>query len=284
MGGRESAGTGPHRADWDFFVSYTRADRKWAEWISWQLEASGYRVLVQAWDMVPGSHWPASMQDGIQYSQRTVAVVSSAYLSSVFGEAEWEAAWLDDPRGFKRKLIPVRVEDCPRPGLLGQVVSIDLFNLGMQESRELLLDKIAAVKVGREKPAEEPEFPGTHVPEVSRPSAPPAFPGSPGRAAGLVASSASPGIRASRGRAQWHASIETAEGDTKGSGILVSARTVLTCARVVDGLDDVRVTFPGVPGVAGLPARVIDLHSRAESGGRGDVALVELANSAPVEP
>ena len=50
----EGAGEGP---GWDFFVSYTQADRAWAEWIAWLLEEDGYRVLVQAWDMVAGSHW-----------------------------------------------------------------------------------------------------------------------------------------------------------------------------------------------------------------------------------
>ena len=39
----------------DFFVSYTSADRAWAEWIAWQLEADGYHVVVQAWDFRPGS-------------------------------------------------------------------------------------------------------------------------------------------------------------------------------------------------------------------------------------
>jgi hypothetical protein len=40
----------------DFFVSYTQADRHWAEWIAWVLEEDGYRVLIQAWDFVPGSN------------------------------------------------------------------------------------------------------------------------------------------------------------------------------------------------------------------------------------
>jgi TIR domain len=31
----------------DFFVSYTGADRTWAEWIAWQLEADGYQVVFQ---------------------------------------------------------------------------------------------------------------------------------------------------------------------------------------------------------------------------------------------
>jgi TIR domain len=32
----------------DFFISHTAADRAWAEWIAWQLEAAGHQVLVQA--------------------------------------------------------------------------------------------------------------------------------------------------------------------------------------------------------------------------------------------
>jgi hypothetical protein len=31
----------------DFFVSYTSADRAWAEWIARQLEQAGYQVIVQ---------------------------------------------------------------------------------------------------------------------------------------------------------------------------------------------------------------------------------------------
>jgi hypothetical protein len=41
----------------DFFISYTSADRAWAEGIAWQLEAEGYAVVVQAWDFTPGRDW-----------------------------------------------------------------------------------------------------------------------------------------------------------------------------------------------------------------------------------
>jgi hypothetical protein len=53
------------RPQWDFFVSYAQADRKWAEWIAWVLEEGGYRVLIQAWDFVPGSNWIQGMQEGV---------------------------------------------------------------------------------------------------------------------------------------------------------------------------------------------------------------------------
>jgi hypothetical protein len=50
----DSAGDG---AAWNFFASYTQAIRTCAEWITWLLEEDGYRVLTQAWGMVPGSNW-----------------------------------------------------------------------------------------------------------------------------------------------------------------------------------------------------------------------------------
>ena len=79
-------------ADWDVFVSYTKSDRGWAEWIAHQLEDSSWRTLIQAWDFVPGTNWAHLMQEGVRRSKRTLAVMSSAYLDSVYGTAEWEVA------------------------------------------------------------------------------------------------------------------------------------------------------------------------------------------------
>ena len=81
------------RAEWDFFISYTQADRAWAEWIAWILEEDGHRVLVQAWDFVPGTNWIQGMQAGTRDAARTIAVLSGEYLESVYGGAEWQAAW-----------------------------------------------------------------------------------------------------------------------------------------------------------------------------------------------
>jgi hypothetical protein len=145
---------------WHFFVSYTQADRAWAEWIAWELEEDGHRVLFQAWDFVPGSNWVVSMQTGMRDAARTIAVLSQAYLGSVYGGAEWQAAWAADPAGRGRKLLPVRVEDCPRPGLLASVTGFDLFGLDDAAARERLLSKVRAALVGRVKPGTRPPFPG----------------------------------------------------------------------------------------------------------------------------
>jgi hypothetical protein len=127
-----------------FFVSYTQADRPWAEWVAWQLEEDGCRVLIQAWDMVPGSNWAHRMQEGVRRASRTVAVLSAAYADSVFATAEREAAWRGDPLGEQRKLVVFRVADCERPGLLSGVVSVDLFGVGKAAARRLSGPRSAA--------------------------------------------------------------------------------------------------------------------------------------------
>ena len=58
----------------DFFVSYTSADRTWAEWVAWQLEQAGYRVIVQAWDFEPGDNFVVRMRDALEQADRTLGV------------------------------------------------------------------------------------------------------------------------------------------------------------------------------------------------------------------
>jgi hypothetical protein len=174
--GGDVGGTGDERFDWDFFVSYTTEDRKWAEWIAWQLEeAGGFRVLVEAWDIVPGMGVVVGVQNGVSRAARTIAVLSEAYTRSPLRTAEWQAAWATDPNGLARKLLVVRVEDCVRPGVLGQVVSFDLFDRSAGEARdELVKWARLAVSGGRAKPAAEPGFPGRFAARAE-----PAFPAAP---------------------------------------------------------------------------------------------------------
>ncbi|HET9256652.1 MAG TPA: FxSxx-COOH system tetratricopeptide repeat protein [Pseudonocardiaceae bacterium] len=144
----------------DFFVSYTKTDRAWAEWIAWELERDRYGVLIQAWDMVPGENWVNSIQDGVARAKRTIALLSPDYLSSTYGKAEWQVAWRDDPVGDQRKLIVLRVAECERPGLLGSIVSADLFDLNEAQTRSELRRVINQAVTGRAKPTDQPPFPG----------------------------------------------------------------------------------------------------------------------------
>jgi hypothetical protein len=164
------------RDKWEFFVSYAQEDRAWAEWIAWVLEADGYRVLVQAWDFVPGSNWIQGMQGGTVDAARTIAVLSPDYLESVYCGAEWQAAWARDVDGKGRRLLVVRVKACDLPGLLAGLVAVDLFGIPEAVARSRLLTMVSAATTGRAKPTVVPGFPSKGVAKPCRPQFPGALP------------------------------------------------------------------------------------------------------------
>jgi TIR domain len=157
----------------DFFVSYTSTDRAWAEWIAWQLEAEGYQVVLQAWDFGPGLDWAHEMQHAITTAERVMAVLSTAYLESAHGEAEWLAFYARDPSGERGLLLPIRVDEVEPPGLLKSRVYVDLVG---RDASSALAALLAAARGARGKPTEAPEFPGDRWLSVSASEAP-RFPG-----------------------------------------------------------------------------------------------------------
>jgi anti-sigma regulatory factor (Ser/Thr protein kinase) len=121
----------------DFFVSYTSADRAWAEWIAWQLESEGYHVRIQAWDFTPGRSWAHEMQQATTTAERVVAVLTASYLESEHGEAEWQVFQTKDPLGKLGLLLPVRVGEVDPPGLLKTRIYVDLVGRGSGPLEEL---------------------------------------------------------------------------------------------------------------------------------------------------
>ncbi|MBV8552172.1 MAG: tetratricopeptide repeat protein [Acidobacteriaceae bacterium] len=133
----------------DFFISYTSADRGWAEWIAWQLDAAGYKVVLQAWDFAAGTNFISQMKAAAE-AKRTIAVYSPAYFKSKFSEAEWSAAFA------KGALVPVRVQPCDIPDFLRPVVYTDLVEMPEAAARERLL---RAVRQTPARPVTAPPYP-----------------------------------------------------------------------------------------------------------------------------
>jgi tetratricopeptide (TPR) repeat protein len=142
----------------DFFISYNKADKAWAEWIAWELEAKGFTTVLQTWDFRPGGNFVLQMQQAATQTQRTLAVLSPDYLTSRFTAPEWAAAFAQDPTGERGLLIPVRVRECQPQGLLGPIVYIDLVDLDAEAAAAELL---AGVEQTRATPSSAPRFPGT---------------------------------------------------------------------------------------------------------------------------
>jgi len=156
----------------DFFISYNKADKEWAEWIAWQVEDAGYSTLIQAWDFHAGGNFVLDMDRAMKQTERTIAVLSPDYLAARYTQPEWAAALLRDPAGAQRRLIPVRVAHCELDGLLAAVTHVDLVGLDQAPARKTLLDRISGERL---KPSREPRFPGAASPP---PRPEPSFPGS----------------------------------------------------------------------------------------------------------
>jgi len=118
----------------DFFISYTRADRDWAVWIAWVLEAAGFTTKVQAWDFPAGSNFIVEMHEAAAETERTIAVLSPEYLGSHFGQTEWAAALAQ-----KKELVPIRVREVEVTGLLAGIIYTDLVGLAGEAARSELL-------------------------------------------------------------------------------------------------------------------------------------------------
>jgi len=148
----------------DFFVSYTGADQAWAEWIAWELERAGYTTVLQAWDFVAGTNFAHAMHEAATAADHTLAVLSPAYLDSRFGEAEWLAAFITDPLGKGRRLLPVRVEACEPKGLLAGITYVELVGLDEAAARVRLTEEVAGALRGHRRPVNRPRFPAATTP------------------------------------------------------------------------------------------------------------------------
>jgi hypothetical protein len=114
------------------------------------------------------------MQRAATETDKTIAVLSSNYLQAAYTQSEWGAAFVNDPRGIDRKLIPIRVAECEPTGILKPIVYVDLIGLTEEDARAALLGAFSE----RAKPESAPAFPGGPTPPTSHATAAqPAYPG-----------------------------------------------------------------------------------------------------------
>ncbi len=149
----------------DFFISYSKDDRRWAEWIAWQVEEAGYTTIAEAWDFKPGANFVTKMHKALKMTDRVIMVASEKYFDSKFTKGEWTAAYAEN----SDKLIMVRISDYKPDGLLRPVIYIDLFGLNEEDAKEGLLKGIKKIQ---SKPSTQSPYPGSSLWENPR------FPGS----------------------------------------------------------------------------------------------------------
>jgi len=149
----------------DFYISHDKQDREWANWITWQLEKKGgYTCINPSWDFLAGSNLVHDVHEAIQQARCTLAVFSPNYLKSPSTQAEWAAAFQQDPTGKSGKLLPILVGECELQGLLASIIPIDLMQCDAQTALSRLLTGVGRTPV---RPLVSPSYPGAASHDIS---------------------------------------------------------------------------------------------------------------------
>lgn len=140
----------PGEVRWDFAVSFVEADRGWADWLLWQLQDAGARVVTEP-PLAPAGDAAPALAAAARHAQQVLVVLSEDYLAAA-GDVSDSAGpgGLQDAAG---RLVAVRVTDCRRPGLLSRVVSFDLFGLEPPVARDWLRRQLAVLRPETAAPA-----------------------------------------------------------------------------------------------------------------------------------
>ncbi|MEU8663779.1 FxSxx-COOH system tetratricopeptide repeat protein [Actinoplanes philippinensis] len=131
----------------EIVISYAGADRAWAEWVRWHLEAAGYATELDLVDWAPGTNVVASVHRALQRDSPLVVLLSAAYLEpDRFTLDEWTARLAQRRTDPAARVIPLRVEDVDlSDGLWAPVVVPDLFGLTPDRAVETLVDAVRSV-------------------------------------------------------------------------------------------------------------------------------------------
>lgn len=135
----------------DFFISYATPEEAMAREIGAIIEDAGYSYVAQFRDFVVGTNFVREMQRGLAASSRLIALLSPAYEHSHNCQAEWSAAYYEDPGSQHGKIIPFQIAEGELNPLARQIVYKSLVGLSADLRRAAVLDAIEPWMKGRKR-------------------------------------------------------------------------------------------------------------------------------------
>lgn len=127
---------------YDFFISCSHIDNKWAEWIVNCLEQEGFTTFWGTRDLKVGENFVLVIQEYLEKADKMIAILSPSFLASSYCQAEVSAMRIKG----KNNIIPIKVEDVQLEGDLANILYIDLWNVSETEAKERLINNIVLQK------------------------------------------------------------------------------------------------------------------------------------------
>jgi len=144
---------------WDVALSFAGAQRPYVEQVAGTLKARGVRCFYDAdeqtdlWGRYLAEELPAI------YAEQAATVV--VFISADYADRDWarlerRAALNRAVRERREYVLPARFDDTPLPGLLSDMVAVDLRTLTPQQFAAMIADKLAALAITAPADAADP--------------------------------------------------------------------------------------------------------------------------------
>jgi len=130
----------------DILISYTSSDRDWAFWIGKELEKLGHVPHIHEWEISGGGDIAAWMEERADKADHILCVISEIYLTKPYSSWERRAAQWAAATERPNFALPVFIEDCKAPTLLGQFKRCDLTGVSEDDARARLAAFLAPAK------------------------------------------------------------------------------------------------------------------------------------------
>ncbi len=125
---------------YDVFLSYSTKDKAVVRAVAERLRADGVRVWFDDWSLKPGDNIPAKLEEGLEHSRVLILCMSVNAFGSDWARLESGTFRFRDPLNNDRRLVPLRLDDAPIRGTLGQFVYIDWRPSDREEEYSKLLE------------------------------------------------------------------------------------------------------------------------------------------------
>ena len=141
---------------WDVALSFAGAERDYVGQVAEALKAQGVRCFYDADEHI--ELWGKCLAEELPviYGEQAAVVVvfvSAEYVARDWTRHERRAALARAVRERREYVLPARFDDTPLPGLLANIVTVDVRRRSPQQFAEMVAGKLAALGVGAPAPS-----------------------------------------------------------------------------------------------------------------------------------
>lgn len=141
---REKFAIPPPRVRRGIFISYRKGHELFAEALALRLGKEGFLPWFDKWETLAGDSLPGKIEEGLANSMAFVAIVTRDYPEGNWATEELQSAiHRRIEQGYP--IIPILLEDCPKPELIRHLIHVDFRGHDPQQFESKMGEVIDAI-------------------------------------------------------------------------------------------------------------------------------------------